>query len=116
MELFSFSNLLLLGVAVMAVFMALVIVYNSKSWKERGGLLELKNKTLVVLCCICLFACPILQLIYVLIYPLNMPYGIISLGLRALMFFGISVIAGLVFVITTTICLTIEYNKTRKQA
>lgn len=113
--LFSLSNLLLLGVAVMAVFMALCIAHNSKSWKERGGLLELKNKTLVVLCYICLFACPVLLLIYVAMYPLDMPFDFFSLILRALMFFGLSMAAGLLFMLTITICLTIEYNKTKKQ-
>lgn len=113
--LFSLSNLLLLGVAVMAVFMALCIAYNSKSWKERGGLLELKNKALVVLCYICLFACPVLLLIYVAMYPLDMPFDFFSLILRTLMFLGLSMAAGLLFVLTITICLTIKYNKTKKQ-
>ena len=113
--LFSPSNLLLLGVAVMAVFMALCIAYNNKSWKERGGLLELKNKTLIVLCYICLFLCPVLLLIYVSLYPLDMEFGFFSLALRALIFLCLSVLAGLLFMLTITICLTIEYNKTKKQ-
>jgi len=101
----SFSNTLLLVVALCIAFLALCVIFDGKNPSERGGLLNLKHKPLMYFCCSLLVLQPVLLLMYAAFVPLDIHHDLIRIAVRAMIFIFANAAAIALFILDATLCL-----------
>ena len=110
------GNVLLGFVAMCAIFITLCIMYDSKSWDKRGGLLELRHKWLAVLCGFLMVLAPLLLLLYSALVPLDISGQFLRLFVRLLIFAGLNLVAGFIAMLTVTAYMFVYACGPKKQS
>lgn len=98
---------LLIAIAAMCAFMAICVVFDSKTWEhsERGGLFIFHHKWVSILCVPMLFLVPICVFFYALFVPLDVSSIFVRFICRVLIFMGLFAGSMFVFVVFSTLSL-----------
>lgn len=115
----SFFGWTCFAIAVMSLFMAVCVSFDSKTWESEtgGGLFEFKHRIMAWLNFPMLFLVPILAVLGSMLVPLG-ESDLLHFLYRFLILFGVLVGSAYIFFIVTMICVGMKewYKQIRNKA